>query len=130
MPIYLFEHPETKETIELVQGMSDKHSYVDKNGLEWRRVFTPSIINIDGKVSAWNSKDFSRTTENKNYTLGEMWDKSAELSAQRAEKNGGIDPVKQNAEKEYSKKRKGAKYVDGGRTLLGGGDVPTVEFTD
>ena len=58
-----------------------------------------------------------------------MWDKSAELSAKRAEKNGGIDPVKEQWKKDYSKKRKGAKYTPGGN-LLGGTDVPNVEITD
>ena len=41
-----------------------------------------------------------------------MMDYSKELSHVRAEKNGGIDPVKEKYYKEYSSKRKGAKHVD------------------
>ena len=27
MPLYLYEHPETKEVVEVVQGMNDDHTY-------------------------------------------------------------------------------------------------------
>ena len=69
MPIYIFKNPETNETIEVIQRMRDKHVYVDDNGVEWKRVWVPSTINVDGTSSVWESKDFHRTTENKNYTV-------------------------------------------------------------
>ena len=129
MPIYIFKNPETNETIEVIQRMRDKHVYVDDNGVEWKRVWVPSTINVDGTSSVWESKDFHRTTENKNYTVGEMWDKSAEMSAKRAEKNGGIDPVAEKWKEDYSKKRKGTKYSKDGN-LLGDINAPNVEITD
>jgi predicted nucleic acid-binding Zn ribbon protein len=129
MPIYIFQNPKTQETIEVVQRMTEKHAYTDSDNLEWNRVWLTSSINMDGTISAWSSNDFHKTTENKNYTMGEMWDKSAELSAARAGKNGGVDPVKEQWKKDYSKQRKGTKYSEGGN-LLGGTDAPTVEFTD
>ena len=129
MPIYIFQNPETQETIEVIQRMAESHTYVDEDGLEWSRVWVTSSINMDGNVDVWSNKDFHKSTENKNYTMGDMWDKSAELSATRAAKNGGIDPVKEQWKKDYSKERKGTKYSKDGN-LLGGTDVPTVEFTD
>jgi len=37
-------------------------------------------------------------------------DRSAEWSEKRAAQNGGVDPVKKNYFKEYSKKRGGKKH--------------------
>jgi hypothetical protein len=110
--------------------MTEKHIYIDNDGLEWKRVWTPANFSIDGTINPWSEKQFKETAESKNYTLGEMWDRSAEMSAARAEKEGGVDPVKKQWEKDYSKKRKGAKYTKDGSSLMGGGDAPSVEFTD
>ena len=35
MPLYDFQHPETKEVKELVFGMNDEKIYIDKDGVEW-----------------------------------------------------------------------------------------------
>jgi hypothetical protein len=40
-----------------------------------------------------------------------MWDASKDLSEKR-EKERGVDPVKDKAQKEYSKKRRGAKHTN------------------
>jgi hypothetical protein len=47
-------------------------------------------------------------TANKNQTLGDLWDRSKELSDKR---KGilGHDPIKEKAEENYSKIRKGRK---------------------
>jgi hypothetical protein len=44
--------------------------------------------------------------------MGDMLDKSQELSQKRADKNGGVDPVKDKFFKDYSAQRKGAKHPD------------------
>jgi hypothetical protein len=49
---------------------------------------------------------------NKPGTIGDLWDRSAELSAKRADKNGGIDPVKEQYFKDYSEKRNGQKHQE------------------
>ena len=111
MPIYEYIHPETGETIEVAQGMTDKHIFVDDQGVEWRRKFNAPNATIDNEFSAdMTEKQFARVTEGKNYTLGQMWDKSAELSQKRAQKSGGEDPVLDKAYKSYSKDRRGMKH--------------------
>ena len=37
MPIYEYSHPETGEVIEVIQGMTDKHTFIDDHGVEWER---------------------------------------------------------------------------------------------
>ena len=111
MPIYEYIHPETGEIIEVAQGMTDKHVFIDDQGVEWRRKFNAPNASVDNEFGADMTEDqFARATKGKNYTLGEMWDKSAELSSKRAQKNGGQDPILNKAYKDYSKKRKGMKH--------------------
>ena len=112
MPLYIFQHPETEEEIELFFGMNDKKSYTDKDGTEWKRVFTGSQLSTIGKVDPWDNADFVNKTAQKKGTVGNMMDLSKELSEQRAKDNGGVDPVKEKYYKDYSKARGGAKHVD------------------
>ena len=44
--------------------------------------------------------------------MGDLLDRSADLSKERASQNGGVDPVKEKYYKEYSKKRNGALHED------------------
>ena len=43
--------------------------------------------------------------------MGDLWDRSKELSDKRAHENGGVDPIRANYEKDYSSKRKGKKKL-------------------
>lgn len=110
MPIYVYQNPETNELIEVVQSMKEEHVFFDKNGLEWKRVFMPSQLNTEGTIDPWSNKDFVEKTRNKKGTYGDLLDRSAELSNARAEKNGGVDPIKKKYFKDYSKKRGGVKH--------------------
>jgi hypothetical protein len=112
MPIYEYQNPETGELIEVLQTMVEDHVYFDSDGLEWKRVFTAPNMSVDSQIDPYSSKDFVQKTENKKGTIGDMMDYSKELSQERAEKNGGVDPVKEKYYKDYSDKRKGAKHVD------------------
>lgn len=112
MPIYIYKHPSLEQYIEEVQGMNDKHVYFDSDGLEWKRVFTIPNASIDSQIDPHSSRDFVNKTANKKGSMGDIMDYSKELSYQRAEKNGGIDPVKENYYKDYSSKRNGAKHMD------------------
>lgn len=103
MPIYLFQHPKTQEIIEVVQRMCEPHTYSDAKGVVWDRVFTKPQAAVNTQISATDSKSFVDKTRGKNYSLGQLWDMSAELSAKR----GGVtgqDPVKAKAEQSYKKK--------------------------
>ncbi len=50
MPIYLFKHPDTDETIEVVQKMLEAHSFVDTEGVEWERVWVNPNAGVDCKL--------------------------------------------------------------------------------
>ena len=99
MPIYLYEHPETKEVSEILQGMHEDHSYIDGSGTEWKRLFTSPNASFDTQVDPFSQADYRKATANKKGTLGDMMDYSKDLSNERAAKNGGVDPV---AEKHHS----------------------------
>ena len=112
MPMYPFENPETNEVKEVFFHMNDEKEYVDSNGLEWKRVFMSPQLNTEASIDPWSNDDFVNKTSNTKGNVGDLLDRSAELSAQRAERHGGVDPVKQKFFENYSKERKGAKHPD------------------
>jgi hypothetical protein len=107
MPFYLFQNPETNEIVEILQKMNEEHSYFDKNGLKYNRIYTPPNYAIDSKIDPFSSRDFAEKTRNKNGTIGDLLDKSKELS----EKRGGElnDPILKNYLSSYEKD-KGVKH--------------------
>lgn len=109
MPIYLYEHPKTKKVKEIVQTMNEPHVY-EENGITWNRVFTVPQASIDANIDPFNQQQFIDKTGSKNGSVGDVWDRSAELSAKRAEKAGGVDPIKEKYYKKYSKTRKGKPH--------------------
>jgi len=107
MPIYIYQHPINKKTKELIQSIHDKHEYIDENNIKWDRIFTVPQLNTEGTLSAnTTEKQFSEYTKNKKGTIGDLWDRSKELSEKR-KKIYGKDPLKEKYEKDWSKKRKG-----------------------
>jgi len=116
MPVYLFQHPTTEEIIEVVQGMKEDHIFVDENGTEWNRVYTkPNAAIGDNLINADTSaKEFARKTADKNYSLGDMWNLSAELSEKRKRVNGK-DPIKEKTKKSYERKTR-KRHPQGGST--------------
>jgi len=107
MPFYSYINPETEEIIDVVQSVHDDHIYIDKNGLKWSRVFTAPEINTQGQLKSTSSqKEFAEFTKNKKDSMGDMWDRSRELSDKR-KKIYGKDPVREQYYKDWSKKRKG-----------------------
>lgn len=111
MPIYLFSNPSNEnEIIEVIMSVNDKHEYF-KDGVKWDRVFTKPNASVDTKWDANNPRDFVNKTANKKGTIGDIMDKSAELSEKR-EKQQGIDPIKEKAYSDYSKERGGKEHPD------------------
>jgi hypothetical protein len=110
MPIYIYQNPRTEECIEIIQSMNDEHKYIDDEGVEWKRVFLGSQLKTESSIDPWSNIDFIEKTRYSKDTHGGMLDRSAELSAKRAEQNGGIDPIKQKYFKDYAKKRNGKKH--------------------
>ena len=109
MPLYLYQNPKTKEYIEIIQTMSEEHSFVDPQGLKWDRIFTSPEISSQKITDPWDKNSFINETKNMKGTIGDMMDKSTELSNMRAKENGGIDPLKTQKFKDYSKERGGLK---------------------
>ena len=109
MPIYVYQHPDSKKIIEVVQSVHDPHQYIDEKGIKWNRVFTAPELNTQGSLDVnCTEKQFSEFTKNKRDKLGDLWDRSAELSEKR-KKIYGEDPIKKKFESDWSKKRKGKK---------------------
>jgi predicted nucleic acid-binding Zn ribbon protein len=109
MPLYLYENEETGEVVEVLQGMKDKHTYNGSNGREkglWRRVFVNPSVSFDTNTDDTSSKSFVKGAHNKNYTYGDLFEKSAEASAKRADRYGK-DPIKEKQYAEYNKKTNG-----------------------
>ena len=114
MPLYTYEHPETKEVIDIIQGMNDEHTYTDDKGTKWNRVWSIPQANIDSDTDPFDNKAFINKTANQKGSYGDLIDQSRELSQKRKAKLG-YDPVQQKYFKEYSKKRNGIKhYLDRG----------------
>lgn len=110
MPLYIFQHPKTEEYTEVFFGMNDEKKYIDEDGTEWQRVYALPQLNTEASIDPWNNSDFVNKTANMKGTVGDLLDKSSELSAQRAEQNGGVDPLKKKYYENYSKERGGAKH--------------------
>ena len=114
MPLYLYQNEKTGEIKEILQSMNEVHEYNGEKGSEksWKRIFTIPQASIDTKQDPFSTNDFLDRTKSKKGTYGNMMDYSKELSEKRASVMGGVDPVKQNYYKEYSKNRRGAKHPD------------------
>lgn len=117
MPQYIYINDDTNETIEVFQGINDKHEYFDDSGKKWRRVFTTPQVNAIGKFDAWKSRDFVEKTGNMKGTVNDLWQKSEELSQERAEKHGGVDPIKQKKFDQYKKDTGKRHMSDYGKSI-------------
>ncbi len=106
--LYLYENPSTGEIKEIHQSINDKHEYFE-GGNRWNRVFTTAQISNSTKCDPNSVKDWSNKTKQGNFTVGDLWDKSAELSEKRKDKDG-IDKVQNSYFDNYSKKRRGIKH--------------------
>lgn len=112
MPLYTYFNSETEEYRDIVQKMNDVKEYFGENGDEtsWKRIFTVPNASFDSKIDPFKASEFARKTGSKKGTYGDLLDKSAELSQQRADITGGADPVKAKYFENYSKTRRGAKH--------------------
>lgn len=117
MPQYSFEHVGTKEVRDIFYHMNDLKEYAGEDGKEngkWKRVWGAPRAAVDSiPADVYSAKDFSRVT-NKKGVMADLWDRSAEMSAKRAEKDG-IDHVKQKFYDDYSKRRGGKKHTQQAR---------------
>lgn len=110
MPLYLFRNPKNNKVVQVFQEMNAEHTY-SENGILFERVFTVPNTAIDSEINPDSATQFVEKTRNMKGTLGEIWDYSKELSEKRIREKG-YDPIREKAEKNYSKKRKGLKYKE------------------
>ena len=109
MGLYVYSNPnDPTEYVEVVQGMNDVHEYVD-NGVKWVREYSVPMAAVDTKFDCMSSRDFALKTRSKKDRLGDLWDRSKELSEKRA-KTMGRDEVKEQYKKDWSSKRLGRKF--------------------
>ena len=109
MPQYLYENPEDGTIVEVTQSMSEPHKH-EEGGIEYNRVFTTVLASVDTKIDAWDSKSFIKGT-NKKGTIGDLMERSAELSEKRAG-TSKIDPVKEKYYESYAAQRSGKPHPD------------------
>lgn len=107
MPLYLYKNEETGEVVEILQTMDETHEY-ERDGIKWQRVWQNPQISFDTKIDPNSRRQFLEKTS-KPGTYGDLLDRAAELSERRAAERGGIDPLKQKSEEDYSKTRGGRK---------------------
>lgn len=105
MGLYLYSNPENGEIKEIFQSMSEPHVYKE-NGIKWQRIFTVGQASIDTKWNPDSSEDFIRKSSSKKGTLGNLMDKSKELSMERESKRG-VDPLKIQYNENYKKSHNG-----------------------
>lgn len=112
MPTYIYEHPETGERKEIVQFMSEAHSY-EELGVAWNRVYEApqaAMGETIGKIDPFDKQSFiEKTGKLRNIKQGDLWDISKDLSEKRAKK-AGKDPVKERTIKDYERKCGGRKH--------------------
>ena len=112
MPLYTFSHPETEEIKDVFFHMNDEKKFIDEDGVEWRREYMSPELNTTGSTDPWDSKQFVEKTGATKGTVGDLLDRSADLSKERASQNGGVAPVKEKYYKNYAKIRNGAIHED------------------
>jgi hypothetical protein len=108
MPIFIYKNPETGEVKEIIQSVNDNHSY-SENGVKFERQFTIPNMSTDTRIDPWDSSSFIKAT-NKPGTIGEIMDRSAELSEKRA--GGSLDPIKEQYYESYAERRGGKEHPD------------------
>lgn len=112
MPEYLYSDPEDpNKVVSVFQKMKDKHVY-ETNGKKWKREYTSPQASIDTRIDPFSQKQFVQKTDGKVGSMGDLWDRSAELSKKREEASGTQDPVRKKYLEGYSKKRKGLRHPD------------------
>lgn len=111
MPLYSFLNPKTQESKEIFFHMNEEKIYKDENGLEWTRIWTVPQASFSTILDPFSQQQFIDKTGRGNDTVGSLWDRSAELSAKRAEICGGKDEVKQKFYDNYAATRKGKRNI-------------------
>lgn len=113
MPIFDFQHETTGETISLhldLKQSATAYRVQVIDGKTYKRIYTAPLAGRDTIVRDATLDDYTRITENKNLTVGEMAKISKEMAEKRGEREGA-DKVKQEFFRNYEQKI-GTKHKD------------------
>lgn len=104
MPNYDFINDKTGEIKTLFFGMNEEKVFVDKSGLQWRRIYYSPQAAVSARLDPFSSKQFVEKTGSSKGTMNDLWERSKEMSLKR-EQIVGKDEVKENYYDNYSVKR-------------------------
>lgn len=109
--IYLFKNPNDESEIhEVVMGMNDEKKY-EVDGVKWDRVWTVPQVSSTTKIDPFSQNAFLEKTNNVG-TVGDLMDRSKELSEMRKEKSdNGVDPLKMDYYDKYAAARNGRRHI-------------------
>lgn len=109
MPTYSYSNPSNEDDIvDVFQSMNDIHELII-DGIKWNRVYYVPQASIDANINPFDNKAFIEKTGKARGSVGSIMDRSKDLSLQRAEKNGGKDPLKEKYIDRWKKERKNRK---------------------
>ncbi len=115
MPQYSFarlDNPDVKQDVFYsMKEVPSVGAVVEIDGVKWKRVFTKPRMSVDTKVDCHSASDFVKATNKTNDTMGDLYDRSKEMSLKRIEKDG-IDNIKESYYTNYSKRRRGTVHPD------------------
>lgn len=116
MPHYVFQKVGGEEVTEFYYHMNDAPkigAVIEVEGVQWKRLTTKPQAAFAGlkAIDPYSAKEFINKTGNMKGTIGDLWDASKELSARRAEKEGGVDPVKAKYYADYKKRKRGTPHT-------------------
>lgn len=113
MPVYDYADEATGKVISVLVRLDepDEARRVQiQDGITYKRIYSAPLAAVDTAKGSLSQEDFNRVTQNKNLKVGDFWDISREMSQDRADRNGGYDPVKEKFYekhlKEYGKPHK------------------------
>lgn len=108
MPVLDFQNPETGKIISVLVPITapdkERHEQIGDDGKVYKRVYSAPNAAIDSRVTDASKEEFRKLTSKKGVTVGDMWEISDQMSRHRADKNGGVDEVKEKFYKDYEKK--------------------------
>lgn len=127
-PEYLYQHPETKEVVSVIQTMREEHCY-EKDGIEYKRVFTKPNASVDSisSLDPFDTRAYVEKTGKMKGNIGSLWNISKEASERRAEKLGHEDPVRRRFFDKYEKKNGTKHFYDRPDKIDAG--IATIDFT-
>lgn len=114
MPVYDYFSEQTGKTVSVLVRLDEPdlaRQVQVQDGVTYRRVYSAPAAARDMSKGSLSQADFNRCADGKNLKVGDLWAMSQEMSQERANKNGGRDPVK---EKMYDKhlKEYGKPHTD------------------